>query len=64
MLVATTVREAIKMLEDAGWVCVRTKGDHRQFRKPGNPLVVTVPGALSKDLAPGTWADIRRKAGL
>ena len=58
------VREVVRMLEQAGWVEMRTKGSHRHFRHPNRPLLVTVPGNDGKELAPGTLNDILKKAGL
>ena len=34
------------------------------FKHPGQPMVVTVPGAGGKELAPGTLNAILKKAGL
>ena len=31
------------LLEDFGWVLVRTRGSHNHFRKPGETIIVTVP---------------------
>ncbi len=56
------IRDVIKRLEDEDWKIVRQKGSHRQYRKVGNPNVVTVAGKESGDLKPGTLADIQRKA--
>ena len=58
------VREAIKLLEEAGWYQVRQKGAHHQFRHSTEPGTVTVAGKLSADLKKGTWASIQRQAGL
>lgn len=58
------VREAIKIVEAAGWYHIGTKGDHRQYKHPTKPGKVTIPGALSDDLPPGTWNSIQRQAGL
>lgn len=58
------VRDAIKLLEAAGWAQVRQRGAHRQFRHPSKPGTVTVAGKLSGDLKRGTWASIQRQAGL
>lgn len=58
------VREVVRMLEQAGWVEIRTKGSHRHFRHPERPLLITVPGNGGKELAPGTLNDILKKAGL
>ncbi|MBI5083801.1 MAG: type II toxin-antitoxin system HicA family toxin [Acidobacteria bacterium] len=59
------VRDVVRALEQRGWVCVRQNGtSHRQFRKPGNPFVVTIHGKPSDDLARGTLSDIIRKSGI
>ena len=58
------VRDAIKFIEADGWYLARTRGSHRQYKHPVKLGLVTVPGNLSDDLAPGTWASIRRQAQL
>lgn len=58
------VRDVIKVLENDGWFIARTKGSHRQFKHPVKAGLVTVPGKLSDDLAPGTLSSIRRQAQL
>ena len=58
------VREVIRLLETNGWRLDRSRGSHRQFRHPANPMVITVPGNEGKELAPGTLNDILRRAGL
>jgi predicted RNA binding protein YcfA (HicA-like mRNA interferase family) len=58
------VREAIKLIEQDGWQLVRTRGSHRQFKHPGKPGLVTVPGNLHDELAPGTLNSILKQAGL
>ena len=58
------IREVIKMLEDDGWVRVRTKGSHRQYRHPRKPGTVTIPGHLGDDVRPGTLNSILHRAGL
>ena len=60
----TKVREAIRMIEDDGWVQVKSKGGHRQFKHPGKPGRVTISGKPSDDLAPGTFNSILKQAGL
>lgn len=55
-------RKLIRMLEDAGWVHVATKGDHWQFKHPSIQGRVTIPHPV-KDIKPGTVASIYRQAG-
>lgn len=57
------VREAIARLERDGWYQVKSSGGHRQYKHPTRKGRVTVPGQLSDDLKPGTWASIRQQAG-
>ena len=58
------VREALKLLQEQGWVITRTKGSHRQFKHPDKPGIVTIAGKLSLDLTPGTQSSILKQAGL
>ena len=58
------VRDVIKRLQADGWYLDRIRGSHRQFKHLDKPGVVTVPGKLSDDLAPGTLRSIWRQARL
>ena len=58
------VREAIRLVTQQGWVLVRTRGSHRQYKHPEKKGRVTVPGNLNDDLPPGTWNSILKQAGL
>ncbi len=58
------VREAIRMIEEEGWVLVATRGSHRQFTHPSKPGRVTIAGKPSDDIAPGTLNSILKQAGL
>ena len=58
------VREAIKVVEDNGWELVRMKGSHRQYKHPTKRGLVTIPGKMNDDLAPGTVNSILKQAGL
>lgn len=58
------VRDAIRLLEDNGWILDRTRGSHRQYRHPSRAGLVTVAGQPRDDLARGTWASILKQAGL
>jgi predicted RNA binding protein YcfA (HicA-like mRNA interferase family)/predicted RNase H-like HicB family nuclease len=55
------VREVIRLLEKHGWVEMRSKGSHRHFKNPVQPMVITVPGKEGKELAPGTLNAILKK---
>lgn len=58
------VKELIYLLEIDGWVQVRMKGSHRQFRHSSKTGTVTVAGKPSTDIPPGTLASILKQAGL
>ncbi|WP_288739529.1 type II toxin-antitoxin system HicA family toxin [uncultured Rheinheimera sp.] len=55
--------DLIKELMLAGWVLVRVKGSHHQFKHPNHKLPVTVPHP-KKDLGLGLVKAIRKQAGL
>ena len=57
------VREVLRRLNDEGWVLVRTKGSHRQYKHPDKPGRVTVAGKPRDTLPPGTLASIAKQAG-
>ena len=57
------VREVIRELERAGWLLVRTKGDHRVFRYPDGRIAV-VSGRLGDDVRPGTYKAILRQTKI
>jgi predicted RNA binding protein YcfA (HicA-like mRNA interferase family) len=59
-----TVRDAIKLVEQDGWVLVRQKGSHRQYHHRTKPGTVTIAGKPSLDLDPKTERSILRQAGL
>jgi predicted RNA binding protein YcfA (HicA-like mRNA interferase family) len=58
------VREVIRLLEQDGWVLVVTRGSHRQFKHPSKAGRVTVSGSLGDDMPKGTFASVKRQAGL
>ena len=58
------VKQIIKLIEQDGWYLARTKGSHRQYKHQTKIGLVTVPGKLSDELAPGTLNSILKQAGL
>ena len=58
------VRDVISLIESDGWIQVRTKGSHRQFRHPTKPGIVTVAGKPRVDIPPGTLNSVLKQAGL
>lgn len=58
------VRAVIKEMEEDGWRLVRTRGDHRNFRKETNLNVATIVRHDRDDVTPGVLSDIRKKTGL
>ena len=58
------VKQIIKIIEQDGWYLARTKGSHRQYKHQTKMGLVTVPGKLSDELAPGTSNSILKQAGL
>ncbi|MEN9869424.1 MAG: hypothetical protein RLZZ171_407 [Cyanobacteriota bacterium] len=58
------VKEIIKLVEQDGWYLARTKGSHRQYKHQIKMGLVTIPGKLSDELAPGTLNSILKQAGL
>jgi predicted RNA binding protein YcfA (HicA-like mRNA interferase family) len=57
-----TSRAIIRRLRSDGWVLVRVKGDHHQFKHPSKPALVTVPHP-KRDFPAGTLRSIFRQAG-
>jgi predicted RNA binding protein YcfA (HicA-like mRNA interferase family) len=58
------VRDAIRVIEEDGWVFQRMRGDHHIYKHPTRPGIVVLAGAPEKDLAEGTWQAMLRQAGL
>lgn len=58
------VKDIIKLIEGEGWVHVRTRGSHRQYKHPTKPGLVTIAGSPNSELAPGTENSILKQAGL
>ena len=58
------VRDVIKLLEARGWVLVRVRGSHRQYRRPSRSGLVTIAGKPGDELPPGTLKSIFKQAGM
>jgi predicted RNA binding protein YcfA (HicA-like mRNA interferase family) len=58
------VKELIKTIELDGWVQVRMRGSHRQFRHSNKPGTVTISGKPNIDVPPGTLNSALKQAGL
>jgi predicted RNA binding protein YcfA (HicA-like mRNA interferase family) len=58
------VREVIALVESDGRYLVRMRGDHRQYKHPTKPGLVTIAGNRNRDIPPGTLRNILRQAGL
>jgi predicted RNA binding protein YcfA (HicA-like mRNA interferase family) len=58
------VKDLIRLLEADGWVRVRTRGSHRQYKHPMKSGTVTVSGKPSVEVPPGTLSSALKQAGL
>ena len=58
------VRELVKLVERDGWVQVRMRGSHRQFKHPVKSGTVTVAGKAGVDVPPGTLNNVLKQAEL
>ncbi len=58
-------KDMIKIIEQDGWYQLRQKGSHRQFKHHEKKGVVTIAyHHLSDEIAPGTFASIKKQAQL
>lgn len=56
-------RDVIKRLEAHGWVKVRQRGSHTQFKHRDKAALVTVPHP-KRDIPRGTLKSIARASGI
>jgi predicted RNA binding protein YcfA (HicA-like mRNA interferase family) len=54
-------RDVMSRLEKEGWIGESGKGDHRNFRKPGQ-MVITIDTG-QKEVRKGTYSRIAKLAG-
>jgi predicted RNA binding protein YcfA (HicA-like mRNA interferase family) len=57
------VSEVLRRLRRDGWVQVKSKGGHRQYKHPTKPGRVTLSGKPSHTVPPGTLRSIFKQAG-
>jgi predicted RNA binding protein YcfA (HicA-like mRNA interferase family) len=60
----TKVKELLALIEADGWIQIRQRGSHRQFRHPSKAGTVTVAGKASVEVPVGTLNSILKQAGL
>jgi len=58
------VKELIKRIEVDGWIQVKRRGCHRQYKRPTKLGKGTVSGKLSVDIPPGTLSSVLKQAHL
>ena len=58
------IRDIIKLIEADGWLLIKTRGSHRQYKHPVKKGRVTIAGHAGDDLAPGTLNSVLKQAGL
>lgn len=58
------VEDAIRLIEDDGWLLFATRGSHRQCKLLVKPRRVTITGKPSDEVRPCTLASILKQAGL
>ena len=59
-----TAAQIARLLRKHGWTEYGGNGSHRNYRKPGERMLVTVPFHKGKTLPEGTQAAIMRIAGI
>lgn len=58
-----TPKEICRLLEQNGFVCIRSNGSHRMYSNPTTGKSTVVP-YHAKDLKPGTENSILKQAGI
>jgi len=58
------VRDLIKVIESDGWLHVKTRGSHRQYKHPAKKGRVTIAGHPGDDVHPDTMKSVLTQAGL
>jgi len=58
------IRDVIRLIKSDGWVLVRTRGSHRQYKHNDKKGLVTISGKANDDIAPGTLNSVLKQAGI
>ena len=58
------IKDVVEKIENEGWVLVRTRGSHRQYKHPTKKGLVTIAGKPNDEIAPGTLNSIMKQAGI
>lgn len=58
-----TSKEMCRLLEQNGFVCIRSNGSHRMYSNPVTKKSIVVP-YHAKDLKPGLEKSILKQAGI
>lgn len=59
-----TYKELDKLLKGKGWLPVRTRGSHVQYKHSEHPNTIAVPNHGGQDIKKGTLHSILKQAGL
>lgn len=58
------VRDTIRLVERDGWLLIRIRGSHRQYRRMEKPGTVAIAGKPGDGLPRGMWASVMKQVGL
>jgi len=58
------IRKLIKLIELDGWEFSRQRGDHRQYKHPTKPGLVTISGKPDCEVRPGTLRSVLKQAQI
>ena len=58
------VSEVIRLVTQDGWVLVRTRGSHRQYKHPQKKGLITISGRPSDEIDRGTLNSVLKQAIL
>ena len=53
-----------RILTENGWIIVRQKGSHVQYKKAGESFLTTVPNQNGRDISIGVLSKLEKGTGL